>query len=72
MIERRESSKEKMETESRTVKSVKSRSIIKKKKKKLDLFKTLFLRLFIYLLFRFKHGPWNIPLVLLLLLNIRY
>lgn len=76
MIERRESSKEKMETESRTVKSVKSRSIIKKKKK-LDLFKTLFLRLFIYLLFRFKHGPWNIPhgIIIIIkysLLNIRF
>lgn len=76
MIERRESSKEKMETESRTVKSVKSRSIIKKKKKKVGFIQNAVFT-FIYL-FIIPIQTWSmeyssgIIIIKYSLLNIRF
>lgn len=76
LIERRESSKEKMETEPRTVKSVKSRSIIKKKKKKVGFIQNAVFT-FIYL-FIIPIQTWSmeyssgIIIIKYSLLNIRF
>lgn len=76
MIERRESSKEKMETESRTVKSVKSRSIIKKKKKVGFIQNAVFTFIYLFIIpiqtWSMEYSSGIIIIIKYSLLNIRF